>query len=725
MIKLQIKMTDTKNEKKKGILFVLIFILFIGGGSLFQPLHGNPVKKTQKKKVSERTLRKQLSQKYREWLDLVSYIITKAERTTFFKLTNDRDRDMFISLFWNLRDPTPGTETNEFKDEHIRRFQYANKYFKYSTPREGWRTDRGRIYIILGEPSSMNRFEVDSSIYPAQIWSYYGLKRPGLPPSFWIVFFQEGGLGEYKIYDPSVDGPGQLVKKGKATNELDVNDIQGNYEVLEQAHPELAKASLTLIPNERPTGFTPSLRSRELLNNVMVSPTKRINDSYATNFLKFRGVVDVDYSINYIESLNRTMVLKNPETGLDFVHFALRPKSLSSVELGEKDNYSFNFDLTVSLTEKTGREGETGKTVFEYRKRFPFSGTGEEMMRHFYNGMIISDCFPVVEGEYRLSVLLQNRVNKEFTYFDSDISVTAGAPRHPVLTGVLVSKEVKRLNRRAFLPFRFRDMEITLDPRNTFGTKDKINVVFGLDRGKIWKEAVKAVVEVSDFFEPEKYKKSYPFEIAADEKRRTFNRELEPLKAGYYRVTIRLETPDGKPLDEKMEKLTVTMLDHVPKTTHLFRAVPIENAFLYYHILGVQYKRLNKLEKAETFLEKAYAMKPDYPVLVKDLCFLLMRMKKFDRLFDVVESLKGREKYRFDYFAIRGKAFFQIGQYTEAVESLAEANRIYDSDISVLNALGFAYLKTGNKEEAKKVLAASLRLDDRQKSIARTIEELK
>ena len=707
-------MKDTKNKKMKGIFPVLLFCLLIGGGSFLQPLHGNPAKKEVNR----------LSKKYLDWLNLVSYIITRAERTTFFKLTNDRDRDMFISLFWNMRDPSPGTDENEFKEEHIRRFQYAQKYFKYGTPREGWRTDMGRIYIILGEPSSRNRFESDSSIYPAQVWSYYGIKRPGLPPAFWIVFVQEQGLGEYRIYDPSVDGPGQLVKRGKGTEGVEINDIQGNYEVLEQAHPELAKASLSLIPNES-VGFAPSLRSRELLNSVMVSPTRKINDSYATNFLKYRGVVDVDYSINYIESLHKTMVLKNPETGLDFVHFALRPKSLSSAALGETDTYSFNFDLTVSLTKKTDRRGETGETVFEYRKRFPFSGTGEEMMRHFYNGMIISDCFPVVEGEYRLAVLLQNRVNKEFTYFDTDISVPAGAPPHPVLKGVLVTKELKALNRRAFLPFRFRDMEITLDPRNTFGTKDNIYVVFSLDRGKTKKEPVKGVVEVHDFFDPGKYKKSYPFEIAADEKRRAFSRELEPMIPGYYGVTVRLVPDEGKPVEEKTETFTVTVSAHVPDTTQLFRAVPLENGFLYYHILGIQYQRLNKLEKAEAFMEKAFAMKPGYPVLVKDLCMLLLRMKKIDRVFRVVESLKAVEKFRFDYFAIKGKALFQNGQYVEAAESLAEANRIYDSDITVLNTLGFAYIKTGNIAEAKKALAASLRLDDRQETIARALEELK
>ncbi len=279
-----------------------------------------------------------------------------------------------------------------------------------------------------------------------------------------------------------------------------------------------------------------------------------------------------------------------------------------------------------------------------------------------------------------------------------------------------------------YFPFRYGGMEVAPDPRNVFGTKDRVFAVFNLERGT-YTGAVKGVVEVRDLFDDGKYEKSYPFESARGETRRFFSRELEPMKPGYYKVTVRLTTPAGKGPDEKMpdekvEKFTVTVSDKVADTTNISRTTSFANRFLYYHIVGLQYMRLNRLADAEMFLEKAFNMQPNYPLFVKDFCTLLLMRKKPDRVLEIAENLKDMERERFHYHALRGKAFFQKAQYREAVKSLAEANRIYDSDISVLNVLGFCYLETGNKKEAKKVLAASLRLDDRQGNIARALKEL-
>ena len=70
---------------------------------------------------------------YRSFLTLISYIITAKEKEVFLQLTNDRDRDLFIESFWKLRDPTPGTPANEYKDEHLKRFEYANKNYGRGT----------------------------------------------------------------------------------------------------------------------------------------------------------------------------------------------------------------------------------------------------------------------------------------------------------------------------------------------------------------------------------------------------------------------------------------------------------------------------------------------------------------------------------------------------------------------------------------------------------------
>ena len=664
----------------------------------------------------------ELPGKYRQWMDLVEYIITKEERSTFFKLTNDRDRDVFISLFWNLRDPTPGTEENQFKEGHIRRFQYADKYFKFGSPRKGWKTDMGRIYIILGEPSSKDRYDMGSTVLPAQIWSYYGKKRPGLPPSFRVVFWKKHGMGEYKIYEPASDGPFSLLRKTKETTGLDPTNVQASYQLIQREHPALAEASLTLIPDDIPYNFIPSLRSRQLLGKLIESPREHINDTYATNFLKYKGKVEVDYSINYIESRHRAFVLKDPRTGLNFVHFAIRPRNLSVHSSGEDNRYFFNFELVVSLHKQKGNQ-----PVFEYRKKFPFSGERDEVLQKFFNSLIISDFFPVAEGDYRLSVLLQNHVNKEFTYFDTDISIPTGTQPKPVISGLLISKEVKTIDRQVFIPFKLGSMEVNPDPRKEFGSKDKIFAVFSVDPGN-YSRRIKGMIEVQAIVETEKYKKQYSFEIAADNTVKTqtksFSRELEFMAPGYYSLAVRLFSDDGTLLDEKKEQFTISFRQHIPDTTTISRAVSFGNRFLYYHILGLQYMRLNKLEKAETMLNKAFNLRPDYGNLVKDFCVLLLKRKHSDRVLEIVEHLKSGQKDQFDYFALRGKAFFQKGRYKSAIENLSKANRVYDSDVSVLNYLGFSYLMRGNKKEARRLFSASLRLDDQQKNIAAILKDI-
>ncbi|UCH96600.1 MAG: hypothetical protein JSV88_07050, partial [Candidatus Aminicenantes bacterium] len=293
----------------------------------------------------------------------------------------------------------------------------------------------------------------------------------------------------------------------------------------------------------------------------------------------------------------------------------------------------------------------------------------------------------------------------------------------PVISGLLLSKEVKRIPRYVFLPFKFREMEVTPDPRNEFGTKDKVMVILNLETGDT-NQSLPGVMEVQNIFEPKKYKKEYPFEMASHLQVQAISQELEPLAPGYYRLTARLFAADGTVVDEKKEDFSISVSPHVAGTTHLFKITSRENLFLYYHILGLQYMRLNKAEKAEIYLKKAFQLQPGYPPLVKDYCRLLLGTKRPDSVLNIVENLKTNQKEQFDYYALKGKAFYQKEQYKDAVNNLAEANRIYDSDVSVLNFLGLSYLKTGNKEEAKKVFSASLRLNDRQKDIARILETL-
>src|SRR5215469_13676510 len=91
---------------------------------------------------------------YQKWLDEeVVYIITDTERQTFQHLSSDVERKHFIEQFWSRRNPAPGEAQNPFKEEHYRRIAYANEHFAASIP--GWKTDRGRVYIVLGPPDEI------------------------------------------------------------------------------------------------------------------------------------------------------------------------------------------------------------------------------------------------------------------------------------------------------------------------------------------------------------------------------------------------------------------------------------------------------------------------------------------------------------------------------------------------------------------------------------------
>src|SRR5450755_1523816 len=117
------------------------------------PLKRAPDEK--QKKRNQRALKQELSKPYKKWLDEdVVWIITDEERAAFKQLSNDEERDNFIEAFWQRRDPTPDTEENEYKEEHYQRIAYANEHFAAGVP--GWKTDRGRIYIVFGKPDEID-----------------------------------------------------------------------------------------------------------------------------------------------------------------------------------------------------------------------------------------------------------------------------------------------------------------------------------------------------------------------------------------------------------------------------------------------------------------------------------------------------------------------------------------------------------------------------------------
>jgi len=161
------------------------------------------------KKANARALYKELSTTYRKWLDEdVRWIITDEERSAFMQLSNDEERDQFIEAFWQRRDPTPDTEENEFKEEHYRRIAYANEHYAAGIP--GWKTDRGRIYIVFGPPDEieshpsggsyerpMEEGGGETSTFPFEQWRYRYIE--GIGQEVIIEFVDTCMCGDYHM----------------------------------------------------------------------------------------------------------------------------------------------------------------------------------------------------------------------------------------------------------------------------------------------------------------------------------------------------------------------------------------------------------------------------------------------------------------------------------------------------------------------------------------------
>jgi GWxTD domain-containing protein len=135
---------------------------------------------------------KSLDSGSRDFLSKVRYIITKQERERFLAIPAVERRD-FIEEFWKKRDPTPGTEVNEFRDQYFARIAEANRLFTEAAE-PGWLSDRGRIYILLGPPTNRATYPrgVTSYDVPREFW-YYGF--------FIILFTDQAWNGNYKL-DP-------------------------------------------------------------------------------------------------------------------------------------------------------------------------------------------------------------------------------------------------------------------------------------------------------------------------------------------------------------------------------------------------------------------------------------------------------------------------------------------------------------------------------------------
>jgi GWxTD domain-containing protein len=134
----------------------------------------------------------------------VRYIITKVEIKAYKALETESERATFIDWFWQRRDIEPSTPQNEFRDRFEQRVLEAQRKFIYSsTP--GWKTDMGKIYILVGPPDEINSDLVAQTHRGIVTWVYRRPPFPDMSPNT-VVGFARDVSGEFHLsVNPTID----------------------------------------------------------------------------------------------------------------------------------------------------------------------------------------------------------------------------------------------------------------------------------------------------------------------------------------------------------------------------------------------------------------------------------------------------------------------------------------------------------------------------------------
>lgn len=121
------------------------------------------------------------------------YIATGTELDEIKDAKTKEEKIQKYLDYWKKKDPDPQSEDNPVFDEYYRRIAFTNENFSHYI--DGWRTDRGMVYVILGAPNNIDRhpFEYDSK--PYEVWEYYELNKS-------FVFLDETGFGDYRLITP-------------------------------------------------------------------------------------------------------------------------------------------------------------------------------------------------------------------------------------------------------------------------------------------------------------------------------------------------------------------------------------------------------------------------------------------------------------------------------------------------------------------------------------------
>ena len=410
-----------------------------------------------------------LSKEHKKWLEEeVVYIITEQEKEEFLGLESDAEREEFIRKFWQKRDPTPGTLENEYQIEHYYRIKTAIRNFR-ERGRAGWKTDRGKVYIMFGPPHEVqNKAGSDANLDPNWrqdfkqgtdifIWKYNVPANPFLAEHPELTF-QRSPSGRYSLSGVSIyDLPPEAAFYRRSIPEDELKKALGQQQ--QEALAEMSAAE-------------------QALQELITSGTTK-------------SEIGLELSVNYFP-------IQPPYCYLPLT-LLINNKDLSFTEVEEHHRA----ELSVFGKVLQKEEGQEPKEVQRFSLPWQIDYTDEEYTQLGDKPDICSLGFPLLPGSYDLYLGVLDKGGNQLTTLARELEVPDFHRGDKLfISSVMFARNMNRLDavhpalEKVTRNIIMGMMEIEVSPENIFHQSDEPTLFFYIAGASLNPETKKPDIQI-------------------------------------------------------------------------------------------------------------------------------------------------------------------------------------------------------------------------------------
>jgi len=595
---------------------------------------------------------------WKTWLRDVEPIITNAEKDVFKDLKTEEDRARFVDAFWRVRDPDPETAQNEYKAEYYRRFGYVNKHLG------GTRSDRGRIYMILGEPAERNSYGGYEQVVDSELWVYLGNDRPGLPPVMNLLFYKRDNFGTYRLFYPGIETASDILSPGYRYGR---ESSQGAFREIRRSFIELADATLSVIPGEGVPGMpATATSSSSVFAAIYTLPAKEASDTYLRGFSSLEGQVDVTYSFKEMPGAATLALSQN--RGYSFLNFSVLPEKIQLKQAADAVNAA-RFNLNIKI------EDMFGQTIYQTEKKIEFKLGEMETQALEEKSIMFSGFVPIIKGVFKVQLLLSNTATEEYLTHEEVVEFNDSSV--PVLVGF----KAEETSSDRYMPFTTDKYKMFFDPRSIYNKTDSIEgLVFTSEKPE---------VQLIPFDEE---KEAIPIQDVEQQGRYfIFRLPLADVSSDDYYLSVK---SGGREVFRKRIAVLSFLAD---KPESYEWSDPPTSGHAYNFEIATQYLNSGDIPAALQYFDKL----PESLLNSFSIPFVAKAYYRNREYSKVIELLE-REDVSKDYSALfmLGNSCLELKQLQKAAEYF-EQLRNYGDTVNLNQVLGAIFLSLGERERAK------------------------